>query len=56
MPDTPQIVIPAPDEGDESHIYIIGVGKGDVEDGESTGTINVGAGLGVNKIYYHVDE
>ncbi|NRD72810.1 rRNA (guanine-N1)-methyltransferase [Shewanella sp. VB17] len=56
VPDTPQIVIPAPDEGDESHIYIIGVGKGDVEDGESTGTINVGAGLGVNKIYYHVDE
>ncbi|WP_425423622.1 pilus assembly protein [Shewanella waksmanii] len=57
VPDTPQIVIPAPDSGEDPYIYIIGVGKGEKgADGEYTGTINVGAGLGVNKIYYHIDE
>ena len=56
VPDTPQIVIPAPDTGEEPYIYIIGVGKGEIRDGEASGTINVGSGLGVNKIYYHIDE
>lgn len=57
LPDTPQIVIPKPDSGEEPYIYIIGVGKGELgEDGEYTGTINVGSGLGANKIYYHIDE
>ncbi len=56
VPDTPQIVIPAPETGEEPYIYIIGVGKGEIKDGEASGTINVGSGLGVNKIYYHIDE
>ncbi len=57
VPDTPQIVIPAPDSGEDPYIYIIGVSKGEKnEAGEYTGTINVGSGLGVNKIYYHIDE
>ncbi|NRB25267.1 PilC/PilY family type IV pilus protein [Shewanella sp.] len=56
VPDTPQIVIPPPDTGEEPYIYIIGVGKGEIRDGEASGTINVGSGLGVNKIYYHIDE
>ena len=56
VPDTPQIVIPAPETGEEPYLYIIGVGKGEIKDGEATGTINVGSGLGVNKIYYHIDE
>ena len=56
VPDTPQIVIPAPETGEDPYIYIIGVGKGEIKDGEATGTINVGSGLGVNKIYYHIDE
>lgn len=56
VPDTPQIVIPAPESGEEPYIYIIGVGTGEIKDGEATGTINVGSGLGVNKIYYHIDE
>ncbi|MBW8184440.1 pilus assembly protein [Shewanella nanhaiensis] len=56
VPDTPQIVVPAPETGEDPYIYIIGVGKGEIKDGAPTGTINVGAGLGVNKIYYHIDE
>nr|WP_283104102.1 PilC/PilY family type IV pilus protein [Shewanella gelidimarina] len=57
VPDTPQIVIPAPESGEDPYIYIIGIGKGEKnDDGDYSGTINVGAGLGVNKIYYHVDE
>ncbi|WP_425347541.1 pilus assembly protein [Shewanella septentrionalis] len=57
VPDTPQIVIPAPETGKEPYIYIIGVGKGEKrDDGEYTGTINVGSGLDVNKIYYHIDD
>lgn len=57
VPDTPQIVIPAPESGKDPYIYIIGVGKGDKnEQGEYSGTINVASGLGVNKIYYHIDE
>lgn len=57
VPDTPQIVIPAPKTGEEPYIYIIGVGKGEKrKDGEYSGTINVGAGLGVNKIYYHIND
>ncbi|WP_220774971.1 pilus assembly protein, partial [Shewanella glacialipiscicola] len=54
VPDTPQIVIPTPESGKDPYIYIIGVGKGEKrDDGEYSGTINVGSGLGVNKIYYH---
>ncbi|MCG9720109.1 PilC/PilY family type IV pilus protein [Shewanella sp. Isolate7] len=57
VPDTPQIVVPAPEqEGDESKAYIIGIGKGECENGECKGTIELGSGLGVNKIYYHIDE
>lgn len=57
VPDTPQIVVPAPDSGKDPYIYIIGVGKGEKnDDGEYSGTINVGAGLGINKIYYHINE
>ena len=57
VPDTPQIVIPTPESGKDPYIYIIGVGKGEKrDDGEYSGTINVGSGLGVNKIYYHIDD
>ncbi|MCE9685277.1 rRNA (guanine-N1)-methyltransferase [Shewanella sp. AS16] len=57
VPDTPQIIIPPPENvGDPSYIYIIGVGKGECVDNTCSGTVNVGSGLGVNKIYYHVDE
>ncbi|GGI68889.1 pilus assembly protein [Shewanella gelidii] len=57
VPDTPQIVIPAPESGEDPYVYIIGVGKGEKgDDGDFTGTINVGSGLGVNKIYYHIQE
>lgn len=56
VPDTPQIVIPAPESGEDPYIYIIGVGKGEKIGDDYSGTINVGAGLGVNKIYYHMNE
>ncbi|MBT1443514.1 type IV pilin biogenesis protein [Shewanella sp. JM162201] len=58
VPDTPQIVLPPPEKpGDLPQAYIIGVGKGEQNpDGSYKGTINIGAGLDVNKIYYHVDE
>lgn len=57
VPDTPQIVIPSPETGKDPYIYIIGVGKGDKnEQGEYSGTINVASGLGVNNIYYHINE
>jgi type IV pilus assembly protein PilY1 len=57
VPDTPQIVIPVPEENEEPYIYIIGIGKGELDgNGEFTGTINVGSGLGVNKIYYNIEE
>jgi len=57
VPDTPQIVIPAPETGEPPYVYIIGVGKGEVNDkGEPSGTIKVASGLGVNKIYYHINE
>ncbi|MFT5788193.1 MAG: type IV pilus assembly protein PilY1 [Shewanella sp.] len=56
VPDTPQIVIPAPESGEDPYIYIIGVGKGEKIGDDYTGTINVGTGLGVNKIYYHINE
>ncbi|MCU8015580.1 rRNA (guanine-N1)-methyltransferase [Shewanella sp. SM72] len=57
VPDTPQIVIPGPESGKDPYIYIIGVGKGEKnENGDYTGTINVASGLGVNKIYYHINE
>lgn len=57
VPDTPQIVVPKPDEeGDESSAYIIGIGKGECENGVCKGTIKLDTGLNVNKIYYHIDE
>ncbi|MCG9966062.1 pilus assembly protein [Shewanella cutis] len=56
VPDTPQIVIPAPETGKDPYIYIIGVGKGEKdENNENTGTINVGTGLNTNKIYYYIE-
>ncbi|QSX41649.1 pilus assembly protein [Shewanella cyperi] len=57
VPDTPQIVIPAPENGEEPKAYIIGVGKGEAdESGQYKGTINIGTGLNANKIYFHIDE
>jgi type IV pilus assembly protein PilY1 len=56
VPDTPQLVIPKPEEGEESKAYIIGVGKGECENGECKGTIGLGLGLTTNKIYYHIEE
>jgi len=56
VPDTPQIVIPKPEDGEEVKAYIIGVGKGECENGECKGTIELGSGLGANKIYYHINE
>ncbi|QDF66362.1 type IV pilin biogenesis protein [Shewanella sp. SNU WT4] len=56
IPDTPQIVIPKPKAGEENNAYIIGVGKGECENGECSGTIELGSGLTTNKIYYHLNE
>ncbi|WP_198782603.1 pilus assembly protein [Shewanella putrefaciens] len=56
VPDTPQIVIPKPEDGKEAEAYVIGVGKGECENGECKGTIGLGSGLDTNKIYYHIDE
>ncbi|RTR39091.1 type IV pilin biogenesis protein [Shewanella canadensis] len=56
VPDTPQIVIPEPEEGEDSIAYIIGVGKGECENGECKGTVELGSGLTTNRIYYHLDE
>lgn len=56
VPDTPQIVIPEPELGEDSNAYIIGVGKGECANGECSGTIELGSGLSTNRIYYHLDE
>lgn len=56
VPDTPQIVIPKPEDGKDAEAYIIGVGKGECENGECKGTIGLGGGLDTNKIYYHINE
>ncbi len=56
VPDTPQIVIPKPEDGEESIAYIIGVGKGECENGECKGTATLGSGLTTNRIYYHIEE
>ncbi|MCL1141472.1 pilus assembly protein [Shewanella gaetbuli] len=56
VPDTPQIVIPEPEEGKDSTAYIIGVGKGECENGQCKGTVELGSGLSTNKIYYHQNE
>lgn len=56
VPDTPQIVIPKPEDGKEAEAYVIGVGKGECENGECKGTIGLGGGLNTNKIYYRIDE
>ncbi|MFS1423697.1 pilus assembly protein [Shewanella sp. 10N.286.48.B5] len=65
VPDTPQLVIP-PNGTSDSYMYLIGIGSaGDdmekVDDDESDGCAAgddkcIGGGLGVNKIYYHIDE
>ncbi len=49
VPDTPQIVIPPPEEGDEAEAYLIGIGK-------AIEAKDLGSGLKTNKIYYHIDE
>ncbi len=56
VPDTPQIVIPRPENGEDPKAYVIGVGKGECDNGTCTGTIELGGGLKTNRIYYHVDE
>jgi len=56
VPDTPQIVIPKPEDGEKAEAYIIGVGKGECDNGKCKGTIGLGGGLNTNKIYYHIDE
>ncbi|MGX9462382.1 pilus assembly protein [Shewanella sp. A14] len=56
VPDTPQIVIPKAEAGKEAVAYVIGVGKGDCENGECKGTITLGSGLTTNRIYYNIDE
>jgi type IV pilus assembly protein PilY1 len=55
VPDTPQIVVPKPEDGEESKAYII-VGKGECENGECKGTVALNNGLTTNKIYYHIEE
>ncbi|WP_434929099.1 pilus assembly protein [Shewanella sp. HL-SH2] len=68
VPDTPQLVIP-PNGADDSYMYLIGIGNaGDKmekvkdplnpdPDGCKAGDEKcIGAGPGVNKIYYHIDE
>jgi type IV pilus assembly protein PilY1 len=55
IPDTPQIVVPKPKEGEESKAYII-LGPGECENGECKGTVALNNGLTTNKIYYHIDE
>ncbi|MCF1428128.1 MAG: rRNA (guanine-N1)-methyltransferase [Shewanella sp.] len=63
VPDTPQLVLP-PNASGESYMYLIGIGKATNEmtplnsikgcaDGDNR---CVGGGLGVNRIYYHIDE
>ncbi|BCV37467.1 MULTISPECIES: pilus assembly protein [Shewanella] len=56
VPDTPQIVIPKPETDEDPTAYIIGVGKGECENGDCKGTISLGSGLTTNRIYYHVNE
>lgn len=65
VPDTPQLVIP-PNGTSDSYMYLIGIGSAaadmdKVDDDESDGCAAgddkcIGGGLGVNKIYYHIDE
>ncbi|MDD8059389.1 MULTISPECIES: pilus assembly protein [Shewanella] len=64
VPDTPQLVIP--DNGSsDSYMYLIGVGSATDDmvkvDGPDDGCADgdnkcIGGGLGVNRIYYHIDE
>ena len=56
VPDTPQIVVPKPETDEDPTAYIIGVGKGECENGDCKGTISLGSGLTTNRIYYHVNE
>ncbi|SQH75669.1 putative Type IV pilin biogenesis protein [Shewanella benthica] len=63
VPDTLQLVIPANSDG-ESYMYFIGISaagddmkKVDDDDGCLAGDDKcVGGGLGVNRIYYHINE
>nr|WP_318644295.1 hypothetical protein [Shewanella sp. WPAGA9] len=65
VPDTPQLVVP-PNGEDESYMYLIGIGAAG-EDMKKADEPNddgcppdddkcIGGGLGVNKIYYHIEE
>ncbi|RPA63885.1 type IV pilin biogenesis protein [Shewanella frigidimarina] len=56
VPDTPQIVIPKADTGNDTIAYIIGVGKGDCVGNDCKGTVVLGSGLTTNRIYYHIEE
>ncbi|MEZ9539047.1 pilus assembly protein [Shewanella sp. 10N.286.51.B8] len=56
VPDTPQIIIPKPEDGEEAIAYIIGVGKGECVNGECKGTAPLGSSLNTNRIYYHIEE
>jgi type IV pilus assembly protein PilY1 len=56
VPDTPQIVIPKVDTGNDSIAYIIGVGKGECVGNDCKGTVVLGSGLTTNRIYYHIEE
>tara|TARA_R110002167_G_scaffold195810_3_gene398635 strand:- start:5122 stop:8676 length:3555 start_codon:yes stop_codon:yes gene_type:complete len=64
VPDTPQLVIP-PNGTSDSYMYLIGIGSAGEEmkkedfpyDGCAPGDNKcIGAGPGVNKNYYHIDE
>ncbi|MBV7314179.1 pilus assembly protein [Shewanella sp. NIFS-20-20] len=67
VPDTPQLVIPpSSGDGNDNYMYLIGIGAAgdemlkipaDNSDGCAEGDNKcVGGGLGVNRIYYHIDE
>ncbi|GLS82561.1 pilus assembly protein [Paraferrimonas haliotis] len=54
VPDTPQIVVPP---GEPSDIYLVGVGKGELNpDGEYSGSVGTDMQMRAKRIYYHIDE
>ncbi|GIU45846.1 type IV pili system adhesin PilY [Shewanella sairae] len=67
VPDTPDLVIP-PNGSDDSYMYLIGIGKAGDDmvkvpdpDGNNDSCLPgdnkcVGGSLGVNRIYYHINE
>jgi type IV pilus assembly protein PilY1 len=56
LPDTPQILVPPPDEDDEAEwdpsLYLVGVGVGD----DNTGTIATQRTLTPQRIYYQYGD